>query len=197
MHGIRCRGVSHLRFDCDQWDAVHKKNNVENDTALHAAWGVDTELIDRVKNVSLRMRRVNELHHRIGLTRDLVDVRLSLEEELLHRLVCFQKSSAGMPQKLISQVVELPAQSTTPGRLSFGSTNEPRPGTLRAKAIRGGSSVTRRRTTRNHPMSLIHHRPAQRSKLVQEWLLDVKVFRHGTLEPRKVEPERMSRIADE
>src|ERR1017187_8808101 len=107
VNGVRrVVGVANLRLH-HQGDSVDEEHDVRNNATLHAARRVDSKLIDCVENFAPRVREVDQLHDRVGLTGDLVHVHLGLEKQFLDCLVGFEQSPAGVADQLIAQVLKL------------------------------------------------------------------------------------------
>ena len=179
VHRVCRRRVADLRLHHHQRDAVHEKHDVRDDAALHAARRVDAELVDRMKDISFRVDEVDQLRDRIRLARDLIHIHLRLEEELLHLLVGLQERATGVSQELVAKVIDLPPGQPflTVCRAVQGTNRLPEH--LRQKPFAKAHAQARPRIAGDHPVSLIHDRPAQCCKLVQEGLFDVEVFGHS------------------
>jgi hypothetical protein len=179
VHRVGSVRITDLCLDDDQRNAVHEEHDVRDDAALHAAGRVDAELIDGMEDVALRMGEVDELHHRIGLARELVHVHLRLEEERLHRFVAFQQRAARVTQELIAQVIELAIGQPL---LAVGGTIERTHGVAKhagQQPLAKARAQAERRIGGNEAMPMVDDRPAQRRELLEERFLDVEVLRHG------------------
>ena len=57
--------------------------------------------------IALRLHEVNQLNHRVGLSRHLVDIDLCLEEQTLHSLVGLKQGQVRLAEDLVAQIFEL------------------------------------------------------------------------------------------
>lgn len=178
MDGVGRVRVADLGLDHHQRNAIDEQDDVRNDAALHAAWRIDPELIDCVKDVALGMDKIDQLDYRVGFTRDLIHVHLSLEQQPLDGLVRLKQRAARVTDDLVAQVFNLvlsepllpvdgPVERADRRAKLLGQQPLPKAGP-QAGCWSG----------RDAAMALIDHRPAQGAKLVEERLLYVGVFRH-------------------
>ncbi len=137
--------------------------------------------------------KVNQLHHRIGLARDLVAVDLSLQEQGLRRLVRFEQGTVGLAQDLVAQIVELAIGE--PRLAARGEVDRPNRLTEnpRQNPLTEPVAQARRRIGRDEALPLVDGRPSQPVELIEKRLLDVEVFRHGR---RPSEYRRPARARD-
>ena len=102
MQRIGGVGIANLGLDDHQRNAVHAEHDVRDDAGLHTARRIDAELVDGVKLITLRMRKVDQLHDRIGLAREFVEVHLRLQEQRLRRFIGFEQGAIRLSQQLVS-----------------------------------------------------------------------------------------------
>ena len=174
-------GVANLGLHHHQGDAVDEQDNVRDDAALHTARCIDAELVDGVESVAAGIAEIDQLHHRVGLTGDLVAVDLGLEQQGLHHLVALQQGAARLAHDLIVQVAQLavgqPGAAVRiavdrPHRLAKHPRQQPL-----AKVFAQAFG----RFRGDAPLTLVEHLPAQRLQLVEKGFFDVEVFRHGRI----------------
>ena len=78
-HGVGAGFRALFALHHAQRNAVHQQHYVRNDEGLHTARRVYAELVDGVKRVVLRVRKVNQLHHWVRLARSFVYIHLRFE----------------------------------------------------------------------------------------------------------------------
>ena len=176
-HRVGAGRPAFFAFHHCQRDAIHEQHNIGNNELLHAARRVDAKLIDSEKMIVLRVHKVDQLHHRVLLAIHLVHIYLRLEQQLLYRLIRLQQGAVWLAQNLILQILNLFCREPLLA-LGAGVQRHHRLGEyLRQQPLAKIEAQAFGRIGRNI-LPLVDHLPAQCCKLLQEGLLDFRVFAH-------------------
>ncbi len=67
-----------------------------------------------MKDIALRVGKVDQLHYRVSFPGEFIHIHLRLEENSLHRLIRFQQRAAGLAYDLVTQIIELAVSQPGP-----------------------------------------------------------------------------------
>ena len=131
-----------------------------------------------MEGVARGIGKIDQAHGRVLLLRHGVAVHLRLHQQRLHRFVGIKQALARLAEDIVDEPGELPfSQPVLPVRCLVERADGI-PEYLRQDQITKAGAQRCRRIVRDHLITLIYHRPAQRFKLGQHRRFDMGIFAH-------------------